>query len=99
VHTMVVLHWQTSTSITWKWWNATPLANGADFYLNSYFNSCVGITKMKICVAWFVYPHLCLLSYVCFCEYIGWVVIWFQRVRGLPRCGYIHKNRSHRNCN
>jgi len=95
----VVLHWQTPIFITWKWWSATPLANGADFYLNYYFDSCVGIIKVNICVAWFMYLHTCLLNYLCFCEYIGWVVIWFQRVRGLPRCGYIHKDRNHRNYN
>ncbi len=39
-----------------RWRNGTPLMNSKD--LNSYHDSCMGITNVNICVVWFVHIHL-----------------------------------------
>ncbi len=44
-------------------WNVTPSTNVEN--LNTCHDSCAKITKVKICVAWFVHLHLCLLDHLC----------------------------------
>jgi hypothetical protein len=39
--------------------------------MNSCCDSCVGITKMEICVAWVLHFHLCLLGYA-YCLLACW---------------------------
>jgi hypothetical protein len=53
----------------YRWWNSTSSVNAKG--LNSCRDSCVGITKVDICVAWVVHLHLCLLS----CAY-GLLTCW-----------------------
>ncbi len=54
----------------YRWWNATSSTNVKD--LNSFRDSCAGITKVEICVAWVVHLHWCLLG----CAYYL-LAFWF----------------------
>jgi hypothetical protein len=62
-----------------KWWSFTPSKNKETFEFLLLFLHDVRITKMDICVAWFVHFQLCLLGEPISCHYVGGVASSFLK--------------------